>query len=69
MLKVVAANETGTTINPLMAEGQIEGSVAQGLGYALSEEVVRDADGRVLNDGFLDYKIANIGDLPEMEIM
>jgi len=67
VLKVVAANETGTTINPLMAEGQIEGSIAQGLGYALGEELVRDGSGKVLNDGFLDYKIPGIEDLPEME--
>ena len=67
VLRVVAAHETGTTINPMMAEGQIEGSVAQGIGFALTEELVRDANGKVLNDGFLDYKIPNIGDMPEIE--
>ena len=39
MLKVVAAHETGTTINQVMAEGQIEGSIAQGIGFALMERV------------------------------
>jgi len=67
VLKVVAAHETGTTINSLMAEGQIEGAVAQGIGYALMEQVIRDENGKVLNDGFLDYKIPNIGDVPEIE--
>ena len=66
MLKVVAAHETGTTINSVMAEGQIEGAVAQGIGYALMEEVIQE-NGRVLNDGFLDYKIPNIGDIPEID--
>jgi CO/xanthine dehydrogenase Mo-binding subunit len=66
VLKVVAAHETGTTINPLMAEGQIEGSVVQGIGYALMEQLVHK-DGRVINDRFLDYKIPNIGDVPEIK--
>ena len=66
VLKVVAAHETGTTINQTMAEGQIEGAVAQGIGFALMERLVHE-DGRVLNDRFLDYKIPNIGDMPEIE--
>ncbi len=66
VVKVVAAHETGTTINQTMVEGQIEGSVAQGMGYALVEQLIRDESGKILNDSFLDYKIANIGDVPEI---
>jgi len=66
VLKVVAAHETGTTINQTMAEGQIEGSVAQGIGFALMEELVHE-NGRIVNDRFLDYKIPNIGDMPEVQ--
>jgi len=66
VLKVVAAHETGTTINQLMAEGQIEGSVVQGIGFALMERLIHD-EGRIVNDRFLDYKIPNIGDIPEIE--
>jgi 4-hydroxybenzoyl-CoA reductase alpha subunit len=66
VLKVVAAHETGTTINQIMVEGQIEGGVAQGVGYALGERLVRE-DGRIVNDNFLDYKIPNIGDMPEIK--
>jgi len=66
VLKVVAAHETGTTINTLMAEGQIEGSVVQGIGYALMEGLTLK-NGKVINDGFLDYKIPTIGDIPEIE--
>jgi len=68
VLKVVAAHETGRTINTTMAEGQIEGSVVQGIGYALMEKLVLEK-GRVVNDGFLDYKIPTIGDIPEIETL
>ncbi|MBW2058049.1 MAG: xanthine dehydrogenase family protein molybdopterin-binding subunit [Deltaproteobacteria bacterium] len=66
VLRVVAAHETGTTINTTMAEGQIEGSVVQGIGYALMERLVLE-EGKVVNDGFLDYKIPTIGDIPEIK--
>jgi len=66
VLKVIAAHETGTTINQIMAEGQIEGSVVQGIGFALMERLISE-DGRIINDRFLDYKIPNIGDIPEIE--
>ncbi len=66
IVKVVAAQETGRTLNAAMAEGQIEGSVVQGIGYALMEKLVL-ANGKVVNDGFLDYKIPTIGDIPEIE--
>ncbi len=66
VVKVTQANDTGKTINPMMAEGQMEGSVLQGIGYALMEKPVLD-NGKIINDGFLDYKIPNIGDTPEIE--
>jgi xanthine dehydrogenase molybdenum-binding subunit len=65
VIQVVAAHETGTTVNQTMVEGQIEGGVAQGIGFALSEQLVHE-NGRILNDNFLDYKIPNIGDMPEI---
>ena len=49
-----------------MAEGQIEGAVVQGIGYALMEGLTLQ-NGRVVNDGFLDYKIPTIGDIPEIK--
>lgn len=66
VLKFVAAHETGRTINSAMAQGQIEGAVVQGIGYALTENLVFEK-GRVVNDGFLDYKIPRIGDIPDIE--
>ncbi len=66
VLKVIAAQESGITINQKMAEGQIEGSVVQGVGYALTEKQVL-AEGKVVNDGFIDYKILSSEDIPEIE--
>ena len=68
VLKVAAAHETGTTINEMMAEGQIEGPILQGMGFALMEGLKLDANGRVMNDGFLDHKICTFGEQPEMVV-
>jgi CO/xanthine dehydrogenase Mo-binding subunit/aerobic-type carbon monoxide dehydrogenase small subunit (CoxS/CutS family) len=59
---VVAAHDVGRAINPLLAEGQIEGGIAQGLGMALMEEYV---PGRTEN--LHDYLIPTVGDMPEIE--
>jgi putative selenate reductase molybdopterin-binding subunit len=64
--RLVSAVDCGTPIHPDLAEGQIEGAVAQAMGYALFEEVLLDRNGRVLNPNFLDYKIATSVDMPEM---
>jgi putative selenate reductase molybdopterin-binding subunit len=64
--RLVSAVDCGTPVHPKLAEGQIEGAVAQALGYALFEEVLLDRKGRVRNPGFLDYKIASALDVPEM---
>lgn len=66
VLKVVAAHDVGKAINPVLAEGQIEGGVAQGLGYALLEEI-KYHEGRVQNDSFLDYQLPTTMDMPEIE--
>jgi CO/xanthine dehydrogenase Mo-binding subunit len=67
ILKFVAAHETGTTMNEMLAEGQIEGSVMQGVGFAFMESMTLD-NGRVVNDGFLDYKIPTFGEQPEIDV-
>jgi CO/xanthine dehydrogenase Mo-binding subunit len=63
VLHYVAASDCGTVIYPLGAEGQIEGSVAQGLGYALIEGL-RIEDGRPLNPNFSDYRLPSMRDMP-----
>ncbi len=60
-LRFVAAHDLGRVINPLLAEGQIEGGIAQGIGLALMEEYV---PGRTEN--LHDYLIPSIGDVPEI---
>jgi CO/xanthine dehydrogenase Mo-binding subunit len=60
VLHYVAASDCGTVIYPLGAEGQIEGSVAQGLGYALIEGLKME-DGRPLNPNFSDYRLPSGG--------
>jgi len=64
--KIVSAVDCGTPVHPHLTEGQIEGAVAQALGYALFEEVLLDRNGKVLNPNFLDYKIASALDVPPL---
>jgi putative selenate reductase molybdopterin-binding subunit len=66
VLHMATAVDPGTAINPAQAEGQVEGAVAQGLGYALTEELVLDSDGRPVNPNFLDYKIFGAKDMPKL---
>jgi CO/xanthine dehydrogenase Mo-binding subunit len=64
--RYVVAQDVGFAINPRFVEGQIEGGVAQGLGQALTEEIVI-RDGRVLNPNLTDYKMPTIVDVPQIE--
>ncbi len=64
--KAVNALDLGKAINPTLATGQVEGAVAMALGYALSEEVKFDDQGRVRNPGFVDYKVMSTLDMPQM---
>jgi aldehyde oxidoreductase len=65
VLKVIAAHNVGKAVFRAGIEGQIDGGVAMGLGYALSEEVIF-SNGRPLNDSFLDYRLPTIMDVPEI---
>ncbi|MBI2370276.1 MAG: xanthine dehydrogenase family protein molybdopterin-binding subunit [Deltaproteobacteria bacterium] len=66
VLRVVAAHDLGRAINPVGAEGQIEGGVVQAVGLALSEEL-QQREGRIRNPGFLDYKIPSVLDATRVE--
>jgi putative selenate reductase molybdopterin-binding subunit len=66
VLHLATAVDPGTAINPMQAEGQVEGAVTQGLGYALTEELVLDGLGRPVNPNFLDYKIFGAKDMPKL---
>jgi CO/xanthine dehydrogenase Mo-binding subunit len=67
VLRLTAAHDVGRVINRLGIEGQVEGGVAQGIGYCLMEEL-RLEDGRILNPTFTDYKIFTTMDLPELNV-
>jgi len=62
--KVTTAHDCGTPINPQAVDGQLEGSIQMGLGYATCENFVMK-DGKTLNTTFLDYKIPTALDMPE----
>ena len=67
VVRVASAHDVGRALNPVGCEGQIEGGIHMGLGYCLTEEL-RLRDGRVLNPGFLDYKLLTAPDMPEVLI-
>jgi xanthine dehydrogenase molybdenum-binding subunit len=70
VLKYVAAQDVGRAINPPVVEGQIYGAALQGMGYSLKEELLFDRDsGRALNPNFLDYKVYNPQDAPNVDVV
>ena len=64
--QVWTAHDCGTVINHMAVEGQLEGSIQMGLGYALSEQFIMDG-GKTLNTSFLDYKMPHAMDMPASE--
>ena len=67
--KVVAAHDVGKAVNPVLCEGQIEGSVHMGLGYALSEDFPNDSESRPTNMTLRSLGIIRAKDMPEVEVI
>ena len=67
VVDIASAVDVGRAINPTLAEGQIIGSLAQGIGYALTEEMVFNASGKNLNASLFDYKVPVATDLPDIK--
>ena len=67
ILRYTAIQDVGRAIHPSYVEGQMQGGVAQGIGWALNEEYVYDQDGRLENPGFLDYRVPVCSDLPMID--
>jgi xanthine dehydrogenase molybdenum-binding subunit len=67
VLNVYAAHDVGRAINPMLVEGQIEGGVHMGIGYALTEQLLVE-NGRVLNDTLREYGIPTALDMPPIQI-
>ncbi|MCF8033316.1 MAG: molybdopterin-dependent oxidoreductase [Desulfarculaceae bacterium] len=65
--KMYTAHDCGVAINKMSVEGQLEGAIQMGLGYALMEDLVMDDQGRTLNTTFLDYKMPAAEDMPPGE--
>jgi len=69
VLRHVIAQDVGRALNPALVEGQMRGGTAQGLGWALYEELVHDDDGRLMTSSFLDYAVPQAEFLPEIEAL
>ena len=65
LTKLTTVHDTGTIINPIGHQGQINGGAMMGIGFGLQEELVRE-NGFVTTLSFADYKIPNIADIPEL---
>jgi CO/xanthine dehydrogenase Mo-binding subunit len=64
--RLTTAHNTGTILNPLTHQGQIDGGVVMGMGYGIMEQIVTDDSGKVLTTNLGDYKIPNIKDIPPL---
>jgi carbon-monoxide dehydrogenase large subunit len=69
LLRLVALDDAGRLINPLLAEGQRLGGIAQGVGQALYEEMVYDNDGNPLTASLAEYTVPSAADLPSFELL
>ena len=68
ILKYVVVHDCGKLINPLIVDGQVVGGIAQGIGAALSEELLYDESGQLTTASFLDYQIPRTTDMPRPEV-
>jgi len=69
VLKYIVAEDCGRIINPLIADGQSHGGVAQGIGVALMEEVIHDEAGQVLTASLADYTVPSAMEVPSMDVI
>jgi len=68
LLKLVAVDDAGNLINPLIVEGQIHGGLAQGIGQAMIEEAVYNSEGQLVTGSFIDYAMPRATDFPRFEL-
>jgi CO/xanthine dehydrogenase Mo-binding subunit len=67
VIRYTAVQDVGRAIHPGYVEGQMQGGVAQGIGWALNEEYIYNRDGKVDNPSFLDYRMPVCSDLPMID--
>jgi CO/xanthine dehydrogenase Mo-binding subunit len=68
ILHSVHAADIGRLINPMQCRGQIDGSIGMGIGWALTENMVHDADGAMVNPALRNYRIPAFADVPRSEV-
>lgn len=68
LIRYSGADDYGTLINPLLAEGQVHGGLAQGIGQALLEDIRYDDHGQLISASLMDYAVPRGDDLPKLEI-
>jgi carbon-monoxide dehydrogenase large subunit len=68
VVKYSCVNDFGTVINPIIVEGQLHGGVVQGIGQALMEMTVYDADGQFLTGSYMDYALPRASDTPNFSV-
>ena len=68
ILRYVGVHDCGQIINPMIVEGQIHGGIAQGIGQALTENIVYSAEGQLLAGSFMDYAIPRSTDIPPLTL-
>jgi CO/xanthine dehydrogenase Mo-binding subunit len=67
VIRYTAVQDVGRAVHPAYVEGQLQGGVGQGIGWALNEEYIYNKDGKVDNPGFLDYRMPVCSDLPMLD--
>ncbi len=68
LIRYVCVDDCGPIINPMIAEGQVQGGVAQGMGQAMLEGAVYDDDGNLTNGSYMDYAMPRADDMVQLEI-
>ena len=68
ILNIINVHDSGRLINPALAAAQVHGGMSMALGYALSEQMLYDGKGRLLNGNLLDYKLPTSLDTPDLAV-
>jgi carbon-monoxide dehydrogenase large subunit len=68
LVRMVAVDDAGRIINPLLAEGQVHGGLAQGIAQVLLETIEYDEFGNLLTSNFMDYSVISAAELPSFEV-
>lgn len=69
LLGYAVAQDVGRALNPALVEGQMRGGAAQGIGWALYEELLHDGEGQLVSGSFLDYAVPRAGHIPDIDTL